>query len=362
MEHSYISRWQFFLITLQVTLGNSMFMLTGVIVESGKQDSWLIPLIAGLFGLLLSLVWVYASKLHPGLSFVQIAVRTMGRPGWIAALALVWFFVYVCAWTIKNLGDVVNVTLLPISPSWMFQAMFILLAAYGVTKGIEAIARTVEFFVPILLLVFLLLTFIVSKEWKWDHFSPAFDTNMIEALAKSNIIFAFPFMEMICLTMLLPHVPKDAGKTLWSALCCASIILSMLVGYNIAILGVERTTHLTYPLFTMAQEMQISEFIEHIEALASSVLILSLFIKVVVYYYCAVVGLCQLFRIQRRGALALGLALYTTGLANSLTDNVIENMRWSNIYALPFSTIFAVFIPLMLVLAAKIRGIKRRSG
>lgn len=362
MEQSRISRWQFFLIAMQTTLGNSMIIMSRKIVDSGRQDAWLIPLIAGAAGILFSMLWVYLSALNPGLDLVQVAVRTMGKAGWIVGLAYIWFFMYVCAWTFRNLGEVVNITLMRYSPAWLFQATFVLIAAYAVTKGIEAIARTVEVFVPIILIMFVLLIFIVTKEWDWGHFAPALQTNIFLALKKSNLLFAFPFMESVCLAMLLPYAAERTGKPLYLGLGAASFILGLLVFINIGVMGISRTPHLTYPIFTMAQEMQLSEFIEHLESVVSMIWLISLFIKICIFFYCAVSGLCRLFRIRSRGVVALSIALYVTGLANSLGHNFVEDQEWSGVYGLPFDSIFAVWLPLLLIALSKFRGKKGKAG
>lgn len=356
MEQINISRWQLFLIVFQATIGTSFVILPSVTIESAKQAAWIIPIFIGMVGILVSLLWLYLSRQHPGLSLVQITMAAMGRWGWPVALLYVWFFLHVSAWASMNLGDIVNVTLLPETPRFTFQIVFLLIAAYAIVQGFETVARTIEFFVPVMFIAFITMGLFSLKEWDWTQFRPLLMSDAVHGMMKSGSVIAFPFMEMVCLLMVTPYVKAKAGRTLIYGLAGASITFSLITCLIIGVLGTTRATHITYPIYKIAQEMQISEFIEHLEAIVSIFWLLSIFIKLVLFFYCGVIGLCQLFRVKHRSVIALPLAIYIPALSNSFFHNVIENMEWSARNNLAYDSIFAVVLPLLLLAVTKIKG------
>ncbi|GFZ82745.1 hypothetical protein GCM10008018_30750 [Paenibacillus marchantiophytorum] len=61
-----------------------------------------------------------------------------------------------------------------------------------------------------------------------------------------------------------------------------------------------RASHDLYPMFVIVQEIHIGTFFEHLESTIALILLVSIFIKLSITYHSAVMGLCQLFRLNDR--------------------------------------------------------------
>ncbi|MFC5651218.1 GerAB/ArcD/ProY family transporter [Paenibacillus solisilvae] len=68
-------------------------LLPSGLISEGKQYGWLMEILATLYGITLAAIWLYLSKLHPGLNLIQISLRVMGK--WFGGfIALLYIFLF----------------------------------------------------------------------------------------------------------------------------------------------------------------------------------------------------------------------------------------------------------------------------
>lgn len=362
MEEARISRWQFFLLTLNYTIGTSFFIRPGGIIASTKQDGWIIPLLAGTIALLIVCLWLTLAKANLGLSIVQICIKVLGKPvGGFFALLYIWYFVQTAGWVTRNLGDFMKTLVMPRTPISVFHLMLLLIVCYAAIKGIETIARVSEFLTPFVLIVVVIIYLLTLSEWRTDRLWPMFQTDAWQMIINSTTVIGFPYMESVCLMMLAPYVKNGVKSGLLYGIAMGTILLSGIVFVTIGVLGVTRASHSTYPLYIIVQELKIAEFIDHVESTIVIVWLIWIFLKLCTAYYCAVLGICQLFRLNDRTWIAVPLILLVSGLAISFNDNVVENIEWDKRYIFLYSCFYGIGIPVLLLLMTWFRKSRSKS-
>lgn len=358
MEKAQISAWQFFVLTLGYLLGTSFFFRLGGLIEAAKQDAWITPLWAGAAGVLLSLIWVKLASYFPGRTLIQICTQVAGKAiGGLIALLYIGYFVHLSSLIIRNLGDFMKQTLMPHTPITVFHVMFLLLVCYAAIKGVETIARSTELLFPLVTLTFLIIFFLALSEWNWARFQGVFRMNVMSTMIETRSLLGFPFMEAFVFMMLFPFVKSKIKMTFILATVITALALSAGIFFMIGVLGVSRASHETYPLFLIVQEIYIGTFFEHLESTLALILLVVIFIKLSVTYYCAVSGLCQLFRVNNRTWIALSLILLISGLSLGF-DNVLENITFNKKYYFEYMLLFSVVFPLLLLFLTWINQIK----
>lgn len=349
MEKAQISAWQFFVLVLGYLLGTSFFFRLGGLIAMAKQDAWIIPIWTGAAGVFLSLIWIKLAAYYPGYTLIQICTQVAGKAiGGLIALLYIGYFVHLSALITRNLGDFMKQTLMPRTPITVFHVMFLLLICYAVIKGGETIARSTEFLFPLVTVTFLFVFFIALSEWNWDRFQGLFRMNVISTMKETRSLFGFPFMEAFVFMMLFPYVRSKIKVSFLLATVFTALLLSAGIFFMIGVLGVTRASHETYPLFLIVQEIYIGTFFEHLESTLALILLIVIFIKLSVTYYCAVSGLCQLFRVNNRSWIAFSLILLISGLSMGF-DNVMENIEFNRRYYFEYMLLFAVVFPLLLL-------------
>ncbi|EFM12404.1 spore germination protein [Paenibacillus curdlanolyticus YK9] len=352
METATISYRQFQLLVLFTTVSTAYFLLPPALIGNAKQYGWFIPLWTGVVGIGSSLLWVYLTVKFPKQNLVQIARSILGPiAGSIVGMLLIFQSVLICAWVINNLDDFMSITLLTNTNELVFGSCFLVITVYATIKGIESIARTTEFFMPLLLISFIIFFILSIKTWSWSRFAPVLPIDWHGMFYKSSLLIAFPYMDAFTLFMLFPFVEQRPVSAYLKGSFVAAFILAFITFIVIGVLGVTRASHITYPLFKMAQELEISPFLEHLEALISIGWLTFVFIKLALNFYCAVLGLSHLFSIQDRGKTAIPLAVIVSALSLHMHGNIIENHEWISHYTLFNNSIYGVLIPLLLVAA-----------
>ncbi|NHN31489.1 GerAB/ArcD/ProY family transporter [Paenibacillus agricola] len=351
MENVLLSVRQFRLLIVFSTMSTAFFLLPTVLITNAKQHAWLVPLWTGIVGIGSSLLWVYLATKYPKLNLIQICRSVTGKyVGTVIGLLLIFQMVLLCAWILNNLDDFMATTMLPHTDEWIFGACFLVIAVYSTIKGIESIARTTEFLAPILIIAFIGIFLLVMKNWDGTHLTPLLEFDWDGIFRKSSFMIAFPYMDAFSFIMIFPYVKAKPGFIYLQGASIATLFLSTITFILIGVLGVSRASHLTFPLFSMAQELLVSPFLEHLEAIISLQWLILVFIKLALTFYCVVIGLVHTFNLNNRGMLSLPLAIIMLGLSQSMHQNIIENMEWVEKYILLNHSFFAVCIPALLII------------
>lgn len=357
MERSTISQWQFFIITLNFTLGTTFFIRPGALIATAKQDAWIVPWWVGAAGLATALIWLKLYRLHPGRSLIQICTGTAGKAvGGFFALLYIFFFIQITAWVTRNLGDFMKTTLMPETPISMFHLMFLAVAAYAVCKGVETIARVNESLTPLLGFTFVMVVLFSLTEWEWYRFEPVLQMDFWKTVRDTRSLYGFPYLEMINLAMLFPYVKGNPGKSLLPGIAAATGLLSLIIFFTIGILGVYRASHLIYPLYNIAEELRAAPFIEHVESAIAVVWLTSLFLKLSIALYCSTIALCDWFGLTNRRGIVLPLVFLVSGLAMTIMENNVVHAQWDMRYTFTYFSLFGVVLPVVLLVWTWIRN------
>lgn len=124
----------------------------------------------------------------------------------------------------------------------------------------------------------------------------------------------------------------------------------------IGIFGVEEAKTLTFPIFSLTQMVSIGDFLERIEIIFLTVWILSLFIRVTIFYYAAALGTAQILRLKDYKPLILPLGAIIINLSVFLFESQADLKKFTSyeiwtLYALPF----LVLLPLALIFTELVR-------
>ncbi|MBA2937401.1 endospore germination permease [Paenibacillus sp. CGMCC 1.16610] len=356
MENARLSGWQMFTVTYSLVIGTTYILLPGKLMVDAKQYAWLIVVWSTLYGLLLAGVWLYLAKHYPGKGIIEIANEVLGKwAGGVVSILYILFFIQMASWVTRNLGDFMHSTLMPRTPIPMFVILTLFACAYAVVKGIETIAIVCELITPYMVLAFWLPFSFMLREWDWTYFKVPFDFQFMPMMIKTNYVFAFPYMETVALMMLFPFVGQRLKTSYLLGIGIGGCILTLCMFFTIGILGTSRGSALVYPIFTIFREMQFSRFIEHLEAVISINILLLVCLKLSILFYCAVLGICQLFKVEKRAAVAYPLVWFMSGYS-LLFANILENIVWIQKYLFPYYMLFAIIIPLLLIFLTWIRN------
>lgn len=124
-------------------------------LAEASGEGYLISLFAGSLGMLGAVVAAaLLVRRHPGLSLVEVARVTLGRPlGLAVALAYAVYWTLLAARVIRFGGELTKSYLLPFTPMWVILLVLCLAGAYVAAQGVEPLSRVGFVLLPLVYVV-----------------------------------------------------------------------------------------------------------------------------------------------------------------------------------------------------------------
>jgi len=359
-----ISRWQFTLLINNFLLGTTLFVSIQALIQQTQQHAWIIPLWNGCLGLIVSVLWILLMRAHPGKTLAQILQEVWSRPVG-TAIALLYFFHFssIAGWVLHNMSDFMNGTIMRDTPKSVFHIMFLIVACYTVAQGAEGVARLNQLVTPFLFLPFwFVLLLAATINWNWERFLPVYPNEGWSSLFGNFAMLGYPFMETIALTMLYPYVKRSPGRAMVWGIGMAAVSISAILFMIIGLMGVERASRLTFPVYTVVQEVDIGETIVNVQSIISVVLLILIFIKLQVLIYGAHNILQQMFRPKTQWPHLLALTILVSALAVSIYENGVQNGEFIKQYQNLYFSFYGFFLPSLLLLSTWLKNAYRRRN
>ncbi|SME93690.1 GerAB/ArcD/ProY family transporter [Paenibacillus barengoltzii] len=366
MENTKLSPLQLFALLVLFQLGTALVVNLGM---EAREDAWIAVLCGMLIGCLLYMGYAYLYITFPDKLPTQYMRLLLGKYlGGIIGLAYILFYMNKSSRDLLDGGLLVFVSTLKETPLFIINTVMMLAVVYVLHKGIEVLARTafillwIVFVIGIVILFMLLFSGIIDFTRILPVLSDGFKP-VLKSVYRQN--YQFPFAEIICITMVMPYLNnKKAGvRAGLISVLLSGMILSGTAVITISILGVDIAERSIFPLLTMVGKASIADFIQRLDILVVMVLIIGDFFKIAIYFYAAVIGASDLFKIPYRKILyPLALIVLFTSITISRTYS--EHVKKGGDVLYIMDPLFYVILPAGLVIAALIYRFRtrRKSG
>ncbi|WP_017378940.1 GerAB/ArcD/ProY family transporter [Paenisporosarcina sp. TG-14] len=358
VENGKIEAKQFMKLVILYTIGSSVLLLPPFLAEKAKQDAWIASIISVCIALIL--VWIYKTlgSLFPNMSLVEYSQKILGK--WLGKITSVLVFIYallLTALTLREIGDFVVTLILPETPIESILILFISVVIIGVRYGLENIARTSELFFPWVLFLFLIFFLFLVPEIEIQKIQPILAKGIKPILGATFFQIGFPFLELVLLLMIFPYVnrTREAGKAFITGTLIGGIILVLITFLSVSILGAESTANEIYSTFSMAEKINIADFIQRMELILTGIWFLIIFLKLSICYYVSVLVLAQTIQISDYRPLTLPLGLILVILSLVISPNISYYHTFISDIWTPYSLMFGLILPLLLLVVTKVK-------
>ncbi|WP_310360781.1 GerAB/ArcD/ProY family transporter [Neobacillus drentensis] len=354
-----LSGLQIFWLMFTFETGNMILLTLSPTFQDAKQDAWISFLLAAILGTLIVFVSSKAALLYPGKTLIEYSKLIFGK--WLGILIVIVYLIQwysVIADILREFAEFTITILLPTTPLWVLVLTMLLLLIYiTYSGGIEGIGRCSEVFGPIILLsVFILLILSVSI-FNYKNFLPVFsDTGFVPILKGTlhPLSFLGESVMMLMLLSFMDQPNKGPKRAVWG-IAAASCLVSTVAIWVLLILGPEIASKLRHPAFDAVSYVTVMDFIQNLEILAVLVWLLSVFIKLSLYFFLANYGTAQLLHIKNWRKLIWVTSAFFFVLAvifpNPTYTYIFDNTIWIY-FALPVNM---VGIPLLLWFVGSLR-------
>ncbi|PEJ50515.1 MULTISPECIES: GerAB/ArcD/ProY family transporter [unclassified Bacillus (in: firmicutes)] len=361
-----ISGFQFFCIIFSFIVG---IPPPGLIYTIANQDAWMCVLIADFTACLLFALYIKLYTLFPDLQFTQYIQVILGKfVGKLMALVYIVYFIYMAARDLRELAALLRITLYNASSLIALVIITMFLVLYTLYKGFETFARANEliFLMTVAIVVLFITLEIVSNLIEFKNLRPVLENGLKPVIKGAfPITVTIPFGEIFVFTMIMPYLnkQKSAIKVGIPALLISGAALSLFAVLNIAILGVSEVTRTVFPLLTSVSYINVADFIQRMDSFIVLISVTGYYVKIVVYFYCAVSGTAELFNVKKSEQLVypISIIIITSSLwlASSFIDQHNEAVSKAPfLLHIPLQILIPLSLLLILLLQGKLKGNK----
>lgn len=357
LEDGRISNKQAIFLLVSTILATSIIFLPGIIFHEARQDAWMSVIIVTAFGMAAGFIIASLGVRFPRRTIIQYSGDIVGKPlGKVIGLIYVLFFIYINTFIIREIADMFNTNFMPETPVSVLSIGIVFTAAYAVRSGLEVLSRMSEIITPFVLIMLLLVIGLVYPEIDTGLFFPMLEKGFMPVL-KGAYPPALFFAEIIVMVMLIPYLNKPSGAKRSIALAVVIVglfqlmVMAVVTGVFDCLAG-----NMNFPTLMLARYISLADLIERVEPLIMLTWIGGGFIKVGVFYYCAVLATAQWLNLREYKALVLPTGVLLTALSIILWENIVQLAHQIAHIIPPYFLAIEVGIPLLLLVLARLRG------
>ncbi len=366
MKKEIISSRQFMIITFLFSIGTTILIVPATITNEAKQDAWIAAIMGVILSLLLVKLFITLGKRTPTLTFIEANDKILGRFfGKFTSISFILLPFLTAGELLYFMGTFMNTEVMPETPTMAFAFLFSIIIIYAAFLGIEVFARSAEILFPIFILIFIFFVICVSPSVHLENLQP-----IMEAPAKSLFlsiiqfmsVFSFPLVVLLMIFPSIVNVHQSAQKGFYIGTILGGIVLIAIITLCILVLSPANTAARTFPSYSLAQKISIGNFLQRIEIIMAAMWIISIYIKTFMYFYASVIGIAQICKINNHRPLIFPLGMIILGLSQIVHPNIIHSDIYDREIWPIFSFVFAILLPFVLLLIAKIRKINGNQG
>ncbi|EFM09459.1 spore germination protein [Paenibacillus curdlanolyticus YK9] len=316
-----------FLFFIYIT-GSAIIVIPGPLVGMAMNAAWLSLLISLAFGLALLAMMLYLINRYPGVSFIDICRKTIGKwPTFAVAGLMLTMAFHMAAGILIDVAGFMNSMMLPETPAYVFTGMMFIVVALLLRAGIETIARMFVIMTVIVILFWAVVIVLLIPDYHLDFLAPIFPEGIKPMLLGSYFTFGFPYGEVVLFMTVLPYARTGAPKKLKTMLVGMMIInvviLILSTICTIMTLG-PLAAEKRYPLFVLAQIIEIGDIIERMEAIVGMSMIAGSLMKATITMFAILTIVTDLFKINNRRLMVNPLCVMTQLMALTLPATMLE--------------------------------------
>lgn len=327
------------------------------IIKSTKQNSWYIPILNIIPGILYILLISKIMDYEPDLSFPdKIKKLFKSKLGLIILILCSLYGLFLGLINYLNMGNFIQSQFLTKTPILVISIVFAIAAYYILTKGITTIGRTstILFFINVLLFTFSLLGLLPN--YNIDNLKPFFNSSISNNINSLLNFFVFN-LGTIFMLLIIPknkiNKPKTK-KSLILSFLISTLTLTIVVFSTLTIFGYELTLLYEYPEFHVLKSISLISLASRIESILVMQILFDTFIcHIIIIYYVGniIASLINTKKINLIYFILLIIFVISTSILSRF-NIYVDNLLMSNLPI--FSSIFITIIPIIILLKIKI--------
>jgi spore germination protein KB len=359
MSNEVISERQGIILLILFILGSSLLLGAS---GQANQDAWISIIISILWSIIILLMYSRILSSYPGKDLFDILEIVMGKfIGKIISILMIWYAFHLGTLVTRNLSEFTSNLVFNNTPVVVPMLFFVILLIWGLKEGIEVIGRWSEFFIWVVLLIFIFIVLLAIPQMAINNIKPIANMGFTPILEGAFSSFSFPFGETVVFTMVFSNISKtkNYNKMFMMGLGLGGFIILVAHIRNILVLGSETLSRSYFPSTMAISIIHIGELFQRLEMTVTITLIVCSYIKVIICLFAVCNGISKILGFNDYRFISTPVTLLMFSFSFIIYQNTMEMSNFASdiwpYYSLPFQLI----IPLVIFIMVEIRS--RRS-
>ncbi|MGG3800578.1 GerAB/ArcD/ProY family transporter [Metabacillus fastidiosus] len=359
MDNIKISSRQFLILVILYTIGTAILIIPSSITQEARQDAWIAAIIGIGFGLLLVMLYIALGNMFPNMTLIEMVEHILGKwVGKIVSIALICFALTTSGELLYFIGEFITTQMMTETPIEAIHILFAFIVVMGIRYGLETIIRSAELLFPWFIFLFIILVVLIAPQIEVENIQPVLDIQLkplIRAILLFTGVVALPLFVFLMIFPVSINKSKQAKKAFFLGFSIGGMLLVIIIALSLLVLGVETTIRQVYPSYALAKIANLANFMQRIEAIVAFIWIITIYFRVLVYFYLTVIGLAQILNLKSYRPLTLPLGMILVNVSLIVHPNTAHSIEYNLKTWVPYISIYGLFLPLLLIVIAKIR-------
>ncbi|WP_353893686.1 endospore germination permease [Proteinivorax hydrogeniformans] len=351
-----ITQMQWIAMIVGILVGVAITTLPRELVTETGRDGWITIIAATLLILIYMSICMYYARLFPKMTLAESIKLVLGK--WIGTLVMIVFVVYylaVAGIVVRSSLEVSSVYLDITTPIWVIAITPTLVIAYMVKCGLGTVAKISE---VIFMLTVPLIVMLVSPILQGEviHMLPVFEQGFTEPfLALPTAYFAFSTIELVVLVFYPYLENKDAPyRVTYLGIIIVGIIYTAIFFTSLFVMGVEQVEMFYWPFVEVLKIIGLP-VLERVDTFFLYFWSAQITVGAGILTFGSVFSLTSVTK-KDYDNIWIAICIIVVFLFVIYPENITELEQITSIVSL-WGGLFAIILPIMLVVIAKLRGL-----
>lgn len=346
MNKETVSDKQAIAVIILFIIGTSVIISTGL---NAKKDLWISNILSICMTFFMVLIYIHLHYIFPEKTFLDILEVCFGNIiGKVIVIMYTWFSFHIGMLILEDIGFFITTVSFPNTPRIIPMLIVLTLSFVAVKQGIELLGRCAKTFLPLIIGFMLLTMLLLVSDMKAGNILPIFSGGIKPILKGAFSSFSFPFGEIVICTMVFSYKKtiKTPYKIYTVGLLIGGIIIFLVSLVNILVLGFNTMSITIFPSHLTVARLDIGTFIQRIEIIASTIFLITAFIKFSICLLATCKGVTKVLGYDEYRFIATPVALIMLNFSYFLHEEILSFIDWtreiSPFYKMPFLIIFPI--------------------
>lgn len=341
-----INLWQFSSLLIIVMIASFLGVGIYALINFAKVDAYIGVLIAGLLGGIILYLFIKIANYEPDLPLNEKINKLFGNKiGTIINILLILIYFISLISVIYDLTSFISSQFLSETPSLLIGFIFIVIAIYMNSKGIEIISR-VSFILIIINIVLYTISLIGTlPSFELSNLKPILENGFSPPL-KGSVYVAFMNMLTIVSLLMIPKNSiinnKNYNKVVILSYIIGILFMFFVVFTTIGSLGIELASIYQYPEYVVLKRINLFSFIDRIENIMVIQWIFGLFVVTSIFIYY----ISNTIKTYTRNKILISIISFTALIAS---DMIFKSNTFYNNYIIKY-TLYPKYLLLFILI------------